>query len=307
MSLQVIQNQIGYVDPTVAILDTGWSISGSLANHVPCNSGNIISLTPLGLEVGHTYTFSYVISNYVSGNVNIIAGTNNGGNRTANGAYSDTLEVTDIAQLAFFSDGNLSVQNLAFYDVAEGLQSGATVSFNERENKWTSDYSFQPELIVKFIDSLLTVKNGQLWLHNSNPVCGSFYGVNYPAQVVFISNKEYNKNKLWFNLRLDSTGAWYVANMTVTPNDQFPNGMQTMMTSKNMKSIDGKLWADILRDMNDPNFYEISDPSLRSAVSMFQGRMMQGGWVITTLQNNDTTAATLASAELYYIDVNKSL
>jgi len=107
-------------------------------------------------------------------------------------------------------------------------------------------------------------------------------------------------------MRLDSTGGWYVASMITQPDDQFPNGMMTQMTKSNMKVIDGKRWADILRDMTDPNFSSISDPSIRAAVALFQGRMMQGGWTIVTLQCDDTTPATLISAEAYYIDVEKS-
>lgn len=307
MNFQITQGQVGYVDPSIAILDTGWTISGVYANHVSCNSGNIISLTPMGLAVGRTYTFTYEVSNYISGGVNIIAGTNAGTSRTANGVYSDTLAVTDIAQLSFFSDGTLTIQNLNFYDTELGQQPGITISFNEKENRWVSDYSFYPEQIITFLDQLLTIKEGSLWLHNSNPITNNFYGVQYPSQVTFIINQDYLKSKLWYNVRMDSTGGWFVSSMETTPDDQFPNGMMTQITLSNTQVIDGKRWADILRDMNDPNFSYIADQTLRMAVAMFRGRIIQGGWVIVTLQNNDTTIATLSSFETYYTEVKRGL
>lgn len=307
MGISITQGFTGYVNPFVASVDTGWTISGIYAIHGSCNSGNIISQSSLGLVVGKQYVFKYRVDNYVSGSVNIIAGTTVGVSRTANGDYTETITVTGVPQLQFFSDGSLRLSLLSFYDPIDGLETGATISFNEKENKWVSEYSYRADQIIRFMDKLLIINNGELWLQNSSNVYNNFCGIQYSSQIIFVSNQDYEKNKLWFNIRMDSTGGWYVQSMNILPNDQFPNGMQTLMTKSNLRSIDGKLWGDILRDVTDPNFAYVPDLELRKAVSLFRGRMMQGGWAIVTLQNDDNTLATMSSAEFYYIDVQKSL
>lgn len=304
---QIFEGSTGIVDPNTASLTTGWTVDGVFASHDSCNPGTMHSLNNFGLQVGRQYVFTYILDQWVVGGVYIIAGTVNGTNRSANGTYTETLTMTGNNILGFYSNGTLRISKLKFYDLLLGPKSGRTLTFNEKENKWVQEYEWQPEIMVKFLDELFTFKNGTLWLHNSNPVRGNFFGVQYSAKIQFIPNEDYRTNKLWYNMRLNSIGKWYVQNITIEPNDQFPNGMQTMMSTMNMKSIDGKLWADILRDMTDPNFYQIPDPTLRASVAMFQGRLMQGGYLLVTLQCDDTTNAEIVSAETFYIDVKKAL
>lgn len=303
----IVQGNTGVINPATNILDTGWTVDGVNAVHTPCNAGTMIALNDFGLVVGRSYVFTYEVVAYNSGGVKIIAGTTNGTTRNALGTFTQTLLMAGNALLSFFSNGDLTIQQLSFYDALTGQQPGRTVSFNERENKWGSEYSFQPETMLRFIDKLFSFKNGGLWQHNVNPVMNNFYGVQYSSQVMFIFNKDYKNNKLWYNLRLDSTGKWYAPSLSTPPDDQFPNGMESVLTNTNIKSIDGKLWADVLRDITDPNFFAIQDPQLRAATALFQGRMMQGGWLIVILQNDDTTPASLSSAEVFYIDVKKSI
>lgn len=307
MAYSIIQNTTGFVDPSLQALNTGWTVDGVYGVHQSCNPGTMIAMTDFGLQAGRQYVFIYTLDQWVSGQVYLIAGTQNGTSRTANGVYTETLTMTGNQFLSFFSDGALRISMLQFYDLLLGPQSGRTITFNEKENRWVQEWGWYPELMVKFVDKLFAFKNGVLWLHNSNPVMNNFFGQQYSAQITFIPNQDYETNKLWYNMRFDSTGGWYVQDITIRPNDQFPNGMQTRMSKANCKSIDGVLWADILRDMNDPNFFEIPDPALRAAVAMFQGRMMQGGYLVVTLQNDDNIPATIASVETYYIDLKKAL
>ena len=67
--------------------------------------------------------------------------------------------------------------------------------------------------------------------------------------------------------------------------------------------IDGKLWADILNDINNPNFATIVDPVQRRLKALFGGRKLQGGWLVVELQCNDATKAEISSCEVYYTDV----
>lgn len=302
MPLQIIQGQTGYINPGVSILSTGWSISGIYATHESCNNGYITSLTSLGLVIGRQYNITYTVDNYKNGSVNLVLGANNGTSRTANGTYSETLTCTTTAQMRFFSDGSLRISVLKFYDTVIGFQTGTTVSFNEGENKWGAEYSFKGEQIIKFIDGLFTLKNGQLYEHNTNPIRNNFYGEQFSSQLTIIANKDYFKEKMWFNMRLDSKGNWYAPVLTTPVSNQFPNGMISRLKKNNFSLVSGKLWASILRDYSDPNF-----AASTQVQALFNARMMQGAWLIIEMQNDDTTEARIASIEIYYSDTERAL
>jgi hypothetical protein len=302
MSLIVTQNQIGYVDPATSALDTGWTISSIYAVHQSCNSGFIKSITSLGLIVGHQYTITYTVSDYISGGVKVVCGADNGVNRTANGTYTETLTCTTIPQLSFFSDGALKISLLSFYDVEDGSSSGTTITFNEGANQWGSDQPFHPEFMIKFLDQFLTVKNGQVWLHDSNPVRGNFYGQDNPAEVIFIVNKDYKIDKLFYNLRINGKGKWYAPDITIPSTNQFPNGMLSRLKKNNVQQIDGKLWAEILKDITDPNFATSTELD-----SLFNGRMLQGPWMILHLKCDDTGAVDLSAIDTYFDYVNRTM
>lgn len=301
-ALEIIQNTTGFVNPSVAITDTGWSIDGVYANHISCNSGTMKSLGTLGLVVGRQYTITYTVDNWVNGSVKVIGGTTNGTSRTANGTYTETLTIAGSPQLSFFSDGTLRISKLMFYDTVLGPTTGTTISFNEGENQWGSDYSFHPEFMIKFIDQFLTLKDGQLWLHDTNETRGNFYGEQFPAEVDIVVNVDFKKDKLFYNIRLDGKGKWYAPTLQTVGSNQFPNGMLSRLKKNNFSQIDGKLWAAILRDITDPNYSAKTDVE-----ALFNARMMQGGWMLITFRCDDTGPTDLSSLEVYYTLVHRDI
>lgn len=307
MSLQIVKGTTGYVSIAPASVATGWQISDGYAVHVACNSGFIIALTEFGLIVGHTYVFSYTLDNYLSGGLQLYAGTLAGTNRTSNGTWTDILVQTGNDSLSFFSDGGLRVSHLVFYDLAIGPQSAQVVSFFDKNNKWTADYEYENDTMAKFIDSLVSWKDGALWLHNSNPIQNNLYGVQYSSKLTIIVNAEYQHEKIFYNFRLDAVGKWYMPTISTSPSNQFPDGMLTQLKKNNFKQIDNKLWSDILGDVTDPNFATISDPVQRRLYALFGGRKMQGGWLIVDMQCDDTAYHEVSSVETYFTDVYRDI
>jgi hypothetical protein len=307
MSLQIVQNTTGYINAPVAATDTGWSISDGYLVHVACNSGIATSLTDFGLVIGRDYVFTYTVDNYGSGSVAIEAGDTGGTVRNANGTYTETLTQTLNTTISFGSDGNLRVSKLSFYDLLLGPQSAQVISFFDKANKWTADYEYENDTMCKFIDSFISWKGGQLWVHNTNPVQNNLYGVQYSSKITLIVNTEYQKEKIFYNFRLDAVGKWYMPSITTPDSNQFPNGMLSQLKKNNFKLIDNKLWSDILNDVNDPNFATISDPTQRRLDALFGGRKMQGGWLIVNLQCDDTTYNEISSVETYFIDTERSI
>lgn len=307
MALTIIQNTVGYLNAPVEATSTGWGISDGYAVHQNCQSGNITSLTNFGLVIGRQYIFTFTVDNYGSGGVQLFAGTTAGTNRTAAGTYTQTLALAGNTTIKFFSDGNLRVSGLKFYDLLLGPQAAQVISFFDKANKWCADYEYENDTMAKFIDNFITWKGGALWVHNTNPVQNNLYGVQYSSKITLIVNTEYQKEKLFYNFRMDAVGNWYMPNIQTSPSNQFPNGMTSQLKKNNFKLIDNKLWSDILGDINDPNFATISDPVQRRLKALFGGRKMQGGWLIVDLICDDTTYSEISSVETYFIDVQKSL
>lgn len=314
--LQVVQNTVGYVNAPVSAIDTGWSISGGFAVHTACQSGFMGSLADYGLVVGRQYVFTYPVSNYSSGGVTLYAGTQSGTNRTANGTYTETLIQQNDSTIFFFSDGNLQVDGLSFYDLLLGPQSAQVISFFDKADKWTADYEYEIDAMAKFVDGFISWKGGQLWLHNTNPIQNNLFGTQYSSKITFIVNSaprqsyfetEYQKEKIYYNFRLDAVGKWYMPSISTPSSNQFPNGMLTQLKKNNFKLIDNKLWADILNDVNDPNFSGVSDPVQQRLSALFGGRKMQGGWLIVNLQCDDTDYHEISSVETYFIDTERSI
>lgn len=281
----------------------GWVVSQGTAIHSGCNAG-YISLD-YDLSSNTSWTFRYNIISLTSGTINIVVDGINGQIINAPGEYETTFNVTGTTRIQFYATGDVSVQVLQVYAPAQ-VREGLTLAFNEDADRWVTYYSYIPEFMNKFMNSFFTFENGRMWEHNVNEIRNNFYGVQYSSSVTFICNIEFRKNKLWFNLRLDSTGGWFSPDMETDKTDQFPNGMKSRLKKGNFKSIDGKLWADIMNDMTDPKFNTIVDPVERQIQALFKGRKLQGGYMTIQLENNDTKPVKLSSVEVYYIEAERN-
>jgi hypothetical protein len=306
--MNIVYGTTALIDPQTEYADSGWSINGSVAVHSGCNAGTMTYTGSFNFEVGKSYDISYVVSNYGSGLVRQNLGTSVGADVTSNKKQTDTLLCnTEEDKFQFYSDGALTITILQIVESGQALAEAETFAFDESANKWVGSYSYIPEMMVKFAGGLFSFNAGSLWEHETNATHGSFYGNKYPFQITFIVNPEFQKDKLYYNMRLDAKGKWTAPSLNVSPSNQFPNGMQSRLSKGNFKQIDGKLWADILNDFTDPNFASITDVNQRQVNALFKGRKMQGGWMVVELECNDDSNVHISSAEVYYTDTYRSI
>ena len=295
-AITTFKNQPVMIDLQTDFSDNGWVFSGGKAIHSACNSG-LISKRDIATVAGVSYTIEFTVADYSSGLVYASIGGVQGASISSNGTVKQTIVAANTGGISFFSDGNLT---LSAVSISTGSNEGITFAFNENADKWVTYYSYQPEMMAKFINSFFCFKNGELWEHNVNPLRNNFFGVQYTSKVRFVSNKDHKKEKLWYNLRLDSKGDWKAPTLITAANDLFPKGMTSRLKKANFKSIDGKLWADILRDQKDPAFTVELD-------ALFKGRKMQGAYLVIELECADTTEAKLTSVEVYYTEIERSI
>ncbi len=300
----ILKNTDLFIDLPLDFSNQGWVISANKAYHSGCNSGYIEKI--FDLSGATQWSFTYTILSVTTGSINIVVNGVNGVSRTTAGTYTETFTVTGANRLIrFFSTGENALEIVKIYP-SNGAITGTTLAFNEDALRFTTYYSYVPEFTNKFINSFFTFKDGGLWEHNVNETRNNFYGEQFTSKVRFICNFEFQKNKLFFNLRLDSKGAWFSPYMKTQITDQFPNGMESRLKKSNFKLIDGKLWGDVLRDLTDPAFAGISNPTTRALEALFKGRKMQGGYMIIELENADTTEAKLSSVEVYYVEAERN-
>jgi len=291
MAFQIIQGTNGYIQPSVAALTTGWSVSGGIASHVACNLGIIISKNSYGLIIGRQYTFIYTVSGFVSGSVNIICGSVAGASRTANGTYTDTITCTTTASVGFYSNGVLSVSNLKFYDTVNGLVKGGTISFNSKTKQWGCEYSFQQEVYIKFGDNFFSLKNGGLWQHNVNPIRNNFNGVQYNSQIQLYANYDPATVKIWYSMRVQSNRIWFCANsgdINIDPVLERPLGMSSRLLANRFNNYQGSFFADFLMNILDPRFSSGSQVN-----ALFNAEPLRGRVMSVLLTNTDTVEVLL--------------
>lgn len=270
--------------------DNGWTISNGVAIHNGCNQG-CIELLNSNYTVGVPNTFTFVVSGYSSGNVNIQVGSTNGVTRTANGSYAQVFTPSLNDKVKFFSDGNLSVQVLSISPVQAGISNGVTIGFDEKYNKFISYYSYEPEMMINALNSFFTSKNGGMWKHGVNVVRNNFYGQQFNSVITFYANLNPTQVKNFYSMREKSNKVWSVTDFTIPPRYGKPNGQKSRLKKGNFKHLQGDWFGDFLRDMNDPRF--------NSAVeALMRGAELQGNWAMITLQNDDQTEVNMLSVDV---------
>jgi len=295
-AVTVISGQTGYVLPSADYNDSGWLISESHAIHYPCNPGYMTYQGNLPLVDGQQYDITYVLDQYVSGGVYPLFGSSEGINRTQDGTYTETLTYHTGDQLQFYSDGYLRVTTLQIAEHGVTVPF-TTVAFCEGEKKWSTFYSYDPEMMVRFGDNFITFKNGEAWLHDSNDTYNNFYSVQGSSKVTFYINLDAEMVKNFVGIRQFASSAWGSPNngdIQVLPYKGKANGQLSRLKAGNYKNLQGDFYADFLRDLSDPRFNNVLD-------ALFKGAELQGKVLEITLENDD-----LVQARLVEVDVTTS-
>ena len=271
--------------------DNGWVISNGVAIHNGCNQG-YIELINSNYTVGVPNTFTFVVSGYSSGNVNIQVGAINGITRTANGAYSQVFTPVLNDKVRFFSDGNLGVQVLSISPVQEDVSNGVTIGFDEKFNKWVSYYSYEPEMMINGLNSFFSNKNGGMWRHGVNVVRNNFYGEQFTSRVTFFVNLNPTQVKNFFSMRQKSNKAWAMIDGSILPSEGKELGQRTRLKKNNLKKLNNGDWfSKILRNIDDPRYGTELD-------ALMKGSQMQGGVLSVTLENDDIVEVRMLSVDV---------
>lgn len=231
--------------------------------------------------------------------------------------FNGLFDISDYEFNSFFDQVQQELQNtpdkriLSRFDRQKGELVvsipgiGETVSFNEelagdtRKNRWMTDWSWIPDYMGIMGEVFVSWKNGRLYVHDANDDRGVFYGIAYPCGVDFYANTAGEVKKLFKNMRIKATDKFITE-----PNgiEVFEGESRRVMVSElresHVEQYEGDWWADILRDMNDPQFADIEDVELRRATALLKGRLLRGDYALVKLRNNSRDLVTLWAVDV---------
>lgn len=267
--------------------DNGWYFSNGVAFHEDCNEGSIRNIV-FQPEVDKEYTIKLRVAGLDSGSLDVYLGGTLFGTITSPGYY-ELSSITEDESSLLFTTGFTNLQILS-YQINEGLSEGQTIVYDSYSRMYIGHSSVHGDRMEGFLDDLIVFKNGQPWIQDRNESRNTFFGNKYPSIIRFYCNVEYNQDKDFYFITLNSTSPWRV-DITAPPREGKRNGQRSRIKPGNFKFDKGRYVADILRDMNDPRF----DNELQA---LMRGAMIQGQYIEVTLTNNEDIEVQLESVEI---------
>jgi len=138
---------------------------------------------------------------------------------------------------------------VAFDGYLEGstLVPSETLAWNEKENQWSTFYSYNPETICSNGINIVSFKSGKLYLHNTNAIEANFYGTQYYGEVWCIMNANPSNVKVFEAISEETNDAWECYSITT------PNGQETNLLTSDFQEKENLQYAPLWFDVNTPN------------------------------------------------------
>jgi hypothetical protein len=161
------------------------------------------------------------------------------------------LEANQTPQIFGVYDVKFNEYIIAFNEMVRPFPlppiSAETLAWNEKENQWSTFYSYNPEGMCSANTGIISFKDGALWKHNVNTVYNNFYGFQYPSEFWVICNANPSNVKILEAIGEETNAPWDVYEIT-TPNGQLSNILDT-----DFRELENNQYAPVLRDANTPN------------------------------------------------------
>ena len=149
-----------------------------------------------------------------------------------------------------------------------------TVSFDEGVLGWTSFFDYKPDFLVSLQNNFYSLKNGQLWLHNSGNY-GSFYNITHDSNVTVILNKEPSLVKNFKTINYEGGDGWQLESMITSSGDvSVPIGAYTLQTT--LSSLESSLFSNNFKRKEKKFFANLINNSPASGGEILWGPSSTG-------------------------------
>jgi hypothetical protein len=169
----------------------------------------------------------------------------------ANNSYGPGGKVKILG--TYHTKKDLPAEYVLVAQVGSGVN-GDTLTFDEKNNSFTGFHDVMPDMIDCVGNTLLSWKNGQLYVHDAtgNGEYTTFYGVQYFPSVTHIFNDRTEFKKTFNTIQYDSNQIWEAFNIGDINTSLFdPNsGLQQMsqLIAEDFYVNEGRTFAAFLRD-----------------------------------------------------------
>lgn len=296
MSYTAVQNTPIVVDLIAGAKDNGWSVSGNIATHTLCNSGNIKLLT-YPLIAGHTYQVSYSILTISGGILQLHAGNTTGISRTTTGLFVETITATGTnPELYFYSNANCTVQQFNVGDtiVSTSNKQQNTICYAAVNNKWSDFRTFAPDFGFSLFVNTYTLYQGNLYKHqNGGTDRNNFYGTQYQSILRFVDNVAAAVPKTFLSLSMQVNELMITTTDGITTSlgqvselaeaDFLKTQLSDGVSQVAVFDSEGVFSASFLRDKN---------------VNLLSGDCLKGGYIVIELITTQNTILNLFSVNV---------
>ena len=164
-------------------------------------------------------------------------------------------------------------------------QPNTTLAFNEYRNCYTSFYDYAPEAITSVEGSMLTFRNGAIYLHDNTSNYTTFYGTQSAASISFVFNEQGLMKKDFNAISLDSSpSAWTSAS---TSDIQTSLGQNSNLVASDYELNEGFYHAGFMRDFN-------------SIGGLVNGDYLKGAWMQIKLSSTSNNLVYLSGLYVNY-------
>jgi len=155
--------------------------------------------------------------------------------------------------------------------------------------KWSSFWSYLPEMISSAGIGMVTWRDGEIWLHNQSTTYSNFYDTQYTLQIHVISNENGSNEKVFKSLQVESNEKFSVPVITndIQESDLIENDFVKRETF---------FYATIRRDKNTAG---VTYPLLN-------GDVMRGPYMRFEMECDATTAVRLISVGINHFHSMRS-
>ena len=135
-----------------------------------------------------------------------------------------------------------------------------TVTYDEKVNGFTSFHSFNPDWMFGLNNRFLSIKDGQVWLHNDPSVPrNNFYGVQYTSKVKTVFNNNPEDDKIFKTLVQNSNSPWSAKIKT--------NYTESTITAEEFNQRESRFFSHIRKNEDDTDLHGHSAQGIGSIIS----------------------------------------
>jgi hypothetical protein len=164
-----------------------------------------------------------------------------------------------------------------------------TFAFNEKNNSYTSFFSFTPEMALCAEDIVYSWKNGEMWIHNNTSAYCNFYNEQFEASITKVFNQNLIEKKTFQSITEIANAVWECALIYTNMDSYGTQRQESELKEVDFATYESQYHAAFLRDV-------------QSIGGLLNGNPLKGSLIVIKFQvNNASNFVFLSEISIKYI------